>query len=145
LEARAVMLVRPFDMRAVVQAGRIEVAANTGREGLLLEGRLLHSALTPEVSMTRAQRSWSFFRKAANSAGLSAMVTAPSCFMRAWVSGRASALRISELMRLTIAAGVAAGASRPTQGAVASKPRRPIASMVGTPGKSGCGCVVPTA
>src|SRR6266496_916731 len=31
-----------------------------------------HSAFTPEALMTRAQRSWSFLRNAANSAGVSA-------------------------------------------------------------------------
>jgi len=36
----------------------------------------------PEVLITCAQRSWSFFRKAANSAGVSPTTSAPSDFMR---------------------------------------------------------------
>src|SRR5258708_33159969 len=143
--AHAVRLVRPFDMGAVVEPGSIEAANRIQPLPVDRDAAPLHSALTPEVLITCAQRSWSFLRNAANSPGLSAMVMAPSCFMRACVSGFASDLRISALTRLTIAAGVPAGASTPTQGAVASKPRRPIASMVGTPGKSGCGCAVPTA
>src|SRR5260221_11030189 len=130
LEARTVVPVRPFDVGAVVQAGGVEVAADAGWKSQL------HSALMPAVLITRAQRSWSFLRKAANSAGLSATVIAPSCFMRACVSGLASDLPISALPRLMIAGGVPAGASTPTHGAVASKPRNPISSRVGTPGKS---------
>ena len=64
--------------------------------------------------MTRAQRSWSFLRNAANSAGVSATVTAPSAFIRSCVSRLASDLRISPLKRPTIASGVPEGASTPT-------------------------------
>ena len=73
------------------------------------------------------------------------MTIAPNCRMRSFVSGRASDLRISSLSRLTIAAAVPAGASKPTQGAVASNPGRPDSVKVGTPGKSGCRTAVPMA
>src|SRR6266508_1636845 len=107
--------------------------------------RRAHSAFTPEARITRAQRSWSFFRNAANSDGVSATVTAPSAFMRSCVSRLASDLRISSARRFTADAGVPAGASMPTQGAVSSKPGRPDCSSVGTAGKSACGLCVPTA
>src|SRR5207245_4160261 len=103
-----------------------------------------HSTFTPDALMTRAQRSWSFLRNAANSAGVSATVTAPSAFIRSCVSRLASDFRISSLKRPTTAAGVPAGASTPTQGAVSSKPGKPASAMVGTPGKSGWRTGVPT-
>ena len=95
--------------------------------------------------MTRSQRSLSFLRNAANSAGVSVTTSAPSPLIRSTVSGRDKDLRISPASLLMIAAGVPAGASMPTQGAVASSPAKPASAMVGTPGKSALGLTIPSA
>src|SRR5262245_59960618 len=77
-----------------------------------------YSAFTPAALITRAQRPYSFFRNAANSAGESPTVFAPRAFSRALLSGFARDLRISSFRRLTTAAGVPAGTIMPTHGAV---------------------------
>src|SRR5687767_11103694 len=88
LVTAAVRLVGPLDVGAVVEPRRVEVAGDDRRWKRDVSHP--YSALMPAVLITCAQRSWSFFRKTANSAGLSATVMAPSCFMRACVSGLAS-------------------------------------------------------
>ena len=54
--------------------------------------------------MTRSQRSLSFLKNAANSAGVSVTTTAPSPLIRSTVSGRDKDLRISPESLLMIAA-----------------------------------------
>ena len=54
--------------------------------------------------MTRSQRSLSFLRNAANSAGVSLTTSAPSPLIRSTVSGRDKDLRISPASLLMIAA-----------------------------------------
>src|SRR6266581_3037990 len=126
--AHAVRLVRPFDMGAVVEPGSIEVANRIQQLPVDRDAAPLHSALTPDALITCAQRSLSLLRNAANSAGVSPMMTAPWPRMRSRVSGRASDLRISSASRLTIAGGVPPGASSPTHGAVCSRPANPTSA-----------------
>jgi hypothetical protein len=92
---------------------------------------------TPAARITRAQRSPSCCRNAANSPGVLPMAVAPATASRCCVCGLASAARSASLTRLTTDAGVPAGAKTPTHGAVSWKPGKPASAMVGTEGNSG--------
>ena len=104
-----------------------------------------HCFSTPAARITRAQRSLSFCRNAANSTREVPTVLAPSSLSRCWVCGLASAARTASLSYWTMRSGVPAGANIPTQGAVSWKPRNPASAMVGTVGKSRWRYSAPTA